>query len=230
VTAVSGSAPAPAGAVAAAVARAQLEVAQLHLDGRSRTADPAAATAWYRTAARLGDPHALNMLGRACELGWGMPADPAAAAVYYEKAAAKGDAWALFNLADLTLEGRGVPADPAKAYGFYARAAANGHAKSLNMMGLLHEDGRGVARDDARALALFRAAAEGGDCWGAFNHARRLADDGDVEGAAAWIERALELGFPSFFAAIGRRLAEHPSARLQALGRRALRLTESEAG
>jgi TPR repeat protein len=214
--------------VKAAVARAQVTYAQLRIGG----APPEEATAWFRTAARQGDARAINMLGRACELGWGMRADLKAAAKHYARAAALGDAWAMFNLADLTLNGRGVPADEGQAYALYEQAGSLGHAKALNMMGLLRETGRGAERDDALALDLFRAAAEGGDCWGAFNLARRLADDGVMDEALVWIERAIEAGFPDFWRTAAALLATHPDTRARALGRLALAraATPDEAG
>ncbi len=211
-------------AIPRAIARAQLEWAQLHLDGReAKPQDPAAAFAWYRSAARLGDERAINMLGRAYERGWGVRVDLKAAIRCYERAAALGDAWATFNLADLALSGRGRPADAAEAYGLYERAAAAGIAKAFNMMGVLRESGEGAPRDAALAKTLFRHAAEGGDCWGCFNYARRLVDDdGDAEGAETWLRRGIELGFPDFWRVVGEALAAHPAPRLAELGRAAL--------
>ncbi|HVI28708.1 tetratricopeptide repeat protein [Hansschlegelia sp.] len=208
-----------------AIARAQLEWAQIQLDGLGgKPQDPAAALAWYRSAARLGDERAINMLGRAYERGWGTRVDLQEAARCYERAAALGEPWALFNLADLTLGGRGRKADPVAAYALYERAAAAGIAKAFNMMGLLRESGEGAPRDAALAKTLFRHAAEGGDCWGCFNYARRLADDdGDIDGAEIWLRRGIELGFPDFWRVVGEALAAHPVPRLAELGRAASR-------
>ncbi|WP_353860034.1 sel1 repeat family protein [Azospirillum formosense] len=203
----------------------QLALGQQCLDRGG--AERARAVEWFRIAARSGDARAVNMLGRCHEHGWGVPADPVQAAAYYRRAAELGDAWALFNLADLHCRGLGVAADDAEAYRLYAAAARRGNVKALNMLGLFHEAGRAVAEDGAGARRLFQAAAEGGDCWGRFNHARLLLQDGRVEEALAWFARALETGFPDFYRGMAAALAGQPDPRLRALAQRAGELAES---
>ncbi|MDQ2105300.1 tetratricopeptide repeat protein [Azospirillum isscasi] len=197
----------------------QLALGQQCLDRGG--AEQARAVEWFRIAARSGDARAVNMLGRCHEHGWGVPADPVQAAVYYRRAAELGDAWAPFNLADLHCRGVGVPADDGEAYRLYADAARRGNVKALNMLGLFHEAGRAVAEDGAGARRLFQAAAEGGDCWGRFNHARLLLQDGRTEEALGWFARALETGFPDFHRGMAAALADQPDPRLRALAQRA---------
>ncbi|MBK3774781.1 sel1 repeat family protein [Azospirillum brasilense] len=184
------------------------------------------AVEWFRIASRSGDARAVNMLGRCHEHGWGVPADPVQAAAFYRRAAELGDAWALFNLADLHCRGAGVAADDAEAYRLYAASARKGNVKALNMLGLFHESGRAVAGEGGGARRLFQAAAEGGDCWGRFNHARLLLQDGRREEALAWFARALETGFPDFYRGMAAALADQPDPRLRALARRARMLAE----
>ena len=200
----------------------QLALGQACLDRGG--AEQAQAVEWFRCAARSGDARAVNMLGRCHEHGWGVPADPQMAAAYYRKAADLGDVWALFNLGDLYCRGEGVPADDDAAYRLYAAAARKGHVKALNMLGLFHECGRAVPVDGAAARAFFKAAAEGGDCWGRFNHARMLVEDGALEEALPWFRRALDTGFPDFYRSMAAALAEHPDPRVQALARHAATL------
>lgn len=185
------------------------------------------AFAWFRSAARGGDARAINMLGRCHEHGWGVPVDPVLAAAHYRKAADLGDGWALFNLADLHCRGIGVARDDDAAYRLYAASAAKGNAKALNMLGLFHESGRAVPSDEAAARALFKAAAEGGDCWGCFNHARLLLQDGAREEALRWFRLALDSGFADFHRSMAAALAPHPDPQIRALAAHAERLAES---
>lgn len=183
--------------------------------------DHAAAFDRFRAAARSGDRRAYNMLGRCCELGWGTAVDASQAAAYYRHAAGLGDAWAKFNLADLFVRGVGVERDDHRAFGLYAEAARLGHAKSLNMLGLFYEQGRCVGEDRAQAGDFYLAGARGGDCWAQFNHARLLIEDGMLECAVPWLERALSSGFPVFWRVLGAALARQADGRLRDIARRA---------
>ncbi|MGV2979377.1 tetratricopeptide repeat protein [Camelimonas sp. ID_303_24] len=196
----------------------QLALGQTALD----RGEVAAALEWFRAAARGGDARALNMVGRCLEHGWGVAASPALAADWYRRAVAMGDAWAMFNLGDLYMRGAGVARDDAAAFDLYAEAARRGNAKALNMLGLFHEDGRFAPPDLAAARALYQTAAEGGDCWGAFNLGRLLVDAGDAAAALPWFTRAIAVGFPDFWRALGAALSGHADPRLDALGRQAL--------
>lgn len=196
----------------------QLALGQAALDRDEN----AVALEWFRAAARGGDARAFNMLGRCYERGWGVVPEPATAAVWYRRAAGLGDAWAMFNLADLHARGVGVPRDDATAFDLYAEAARRGNAKALNMLGLFQEEGRGVAPDPGSARQLFQAAAQGGDCWGAFNLGRMLVDAGATGPALAWFSRALDMGFPDFWRAMGEALSGNADPRLDELGHLAL--------
>ncbi len=207
---------------------AQLALGQMCLDqggdARKQAVD------WFRSAALGGDARAINMLGRCHENGWGVPADSARAAAHYRKAADLGDAWGMFNLADLHYRGLGVGQDDGLAFDLYAQAAAKGHAKALNMIGLMLEAGRGVGQDREQARACYLAAAHGGDCWGCFNHARGLLDDGAVAAALPWLDRAIQTGFPLFFQAMGHALSTHPDHRVRSCAMRAITLSQSSGG
>lgn len=176
-------------------ARAGLPLAQLYygqvlLDGRGVAVDARAALGWFHAAAQAGLPMAMNMVGRCFDQGWGVAADPAQAEPWFRAAATRGLDWGQYNLATLLTLGRGVAEDKAQALDLFRRAAAKGHAKSSNMVGSFHEDGWTVPRNMKLAAYHFARAAEGGDFRGAFNHARMLIEQGAVDTALPWLERA----------------------------------------
>lgn len=197
----------------------QIVLGQVCLNNGGR--DREQALEWFRSAARSGDPCALNMVGRCHENGWGVSPDPKMAAAYYKKAADLGDVWALFNLADLYCRGFGVPRCDHKAYLLYTEAARKGLVKALNMLGLFHECGRAVPANAGQALDYFKASAEAGDCWGQFNYGRMLTLAGHIDAALPWFRRALDSGFSDFFRSMDVALSGHPDPRLRALARQA---------
>lgn len=179
-------------------AEAQLLAGQIHLDGQGVPRNAAEALRWFGLAAQSGHAMAMNMVGRCCEHGWGTATDKALAARWYAAAADRGLDWAMYNLATLHTLGEGVDEDRAAALRLFERAAALGHAKSINMIGSFHEDGWVVERDRAAAARHYRKAAEGGDFRGQFNHARMLADAGDVDGARHWLAQMIQTATPAF--------------------------------
>ncbi len=191
---------------------AQALLGQILLDGRGITRDEALAFTWFGIAARQGHAMARNMLGRCHEHGWGCPVDLPAAARCYRLAADQGLDWGLYNLANLLATGRGVAQDYAQAYALYRRAAEMGHAKSMNLVGrYLHEGVLGEP-DPQEALEWFRRSAEGGDFRGQFSYALRLLEQGRLDMARGWLERALEGGNLNFLRASRGRLLALPQA------------------
>jgi TPR repeat protein len=87
--------------------------------------------ALLKDLASRGVPYAQYELGRACEIGEGVPRDPAAAAQWYRKAAEAGNADAQYNLAMMLDAGDGVPQDPAEARKWFAKAAATVPARPV---------------------------------------------------------------------------------------------------
>lgn len=185
-------------AAEAGVAEAQAVYAQMLLDGRDLPADPPAAFRWFATAARAGHLVAINMVGRCYDLGWGTSVDKALAAEWYLAAAQRGLDWGMYNYGTLLALGHGVPQDRALALAWFGRAADLGNAKATNFVGSFHEDGWVVPRDMKEAARCYRIAAEGGDFRGQFNHARMLANAGNVADALPWLERAAAGGNPRF--------------------------------
>ena len=179
-------------------AEAQLLTGQIYLDGNGVARDTAEALRWFGLAAKAGNPMAMNMIGRCCEHGWGTVIDKALAAQWYRSAADRGLAWGMYNLATLYTLGEGVSEDKAEALNLFERAAALEHAKSINMIGSFYEDGWVAERNLVTAASHYRKAAEGGDFRGQFNHARMLAEAGDLDHARHWLSKMTETATPAF--------------------------------
>lgn len=179
---------------AAGVAEAQAVWGQMLLDeGRAREG-----FGWFVRAARAGHLLALNMVGRCYDLGWGVAIDKARAAECFRIAAGRGLDWGMYNYATALALGEGVAEDKPAALDWFEKAAALGNAKAINHVGSFHEDGWVVAKDIDRAANCYREAAEGGDFRGQFNHARMLAEAGEIEAARGWIARAAATATPAF--------------------------------
>jgi TPR repeat protein len=198
---------------------AQALLGQILLDGSGIERDPALAVTWFNIAAAGGHVMALNMLGRCHEHGWGCLANPVMAAGFYRQADDAGLDWGMYNLGNLLATGRGVVEDQSAALACYRRAADMGHAKSMNLLGRYLEAGTACEQDLAAAYDWYRQSAEGGDFRGQFSHAAVLADQGRVEDAIWWFEKALISGNLNFLRVSRKTLmhAAHPEIRALAL-------------
>jgi len=115
----------------------------------SLTADPAEASAAYRTyrqLARKGCPDGWFGLGRARQYGYGAKPNHAKAEKYYHRAAELGHAESQEALGYLYEKGLGLPKNYAKAHKWYARAALQADATACNNLGFLYYNGKGVHR------------------------------------------------------------------------------------
>ncbi len=200
----------------AGLPEAQVYYGQILLDGRGVEPDPEGAVRWFRKAADAGDLMALNMLGRCHENGWGVDVDRAQATALYRRAAEGGLDWGMYNYASALGLGAGADKDEAAAFHWFSKAAALGHAKSINFVGAFHEEGRLAPLDMDKAKACYRTAAEAGDFRGQFNLARRLASEGRIDEALAWIGRARAGAPPAFLRIMRSYLAASVSHRLRA--------------
>jgi len=178
----------------AGVAEAQAIHGQMLLD----TGDARAAFAWFNKAAAQGHLMALNMVGRCYDLGWGTPVNKSRAAECFRIAATRGLDWGMYNYATALALGDGVPEDKPAALDWFEKAAAMGNAKAVNYIGSFHEDGWVVPCDRVKAADCYAQAAEGGDFRGQFNHARMLAESGDLKGARDWLIRCGETATEAF--------------------------------
>ncbi|MGQ2929754.1 MAG: tetratricopeptide repeat protein [Sphingopyxis sp.] len=217
-------------AAEAGFADAQALYGQMLLDGSGIAQDQRAAIGWFHKAAEQGHAMAINMIGRCYDLGWGVAIDKARAAEWFRIAADKGLDWGLYNYATLLALGQGVAEDKPAALALFRKAAAMGNAKAINFVGSFYEDGWVVDRDMAVAAYHYRRAAEGGDFRGRFNHARMLADNGDVDGALVWLARVGETATPAFMSKAGAWLAASDDERLRSEGVVALNGHNSKVG
>jgi len=194
---------------------AQTIWAQALLDGTGLPANPAQARIWFAIAASAGYPPALNMQGRCLERGWGGLVDLPAAATAYQAAWAKGEVWGAYNLANMALRGRGIPQDRPRAWSLFHAAAQLGHAKSMNLVARFLEEGWDRPIDRPTAAQWYRRSAEAGDYRGMHNLAVLLAEQGQLEDALHWWNRALPDATPDIIAAMHAILPEipHPAAK-----------------
>ncbi|PTT27664.1 tetratricopeptide repeat protein [Pseudomonas sp. HMWF021] len=202
------------------IVEAQALLGQILLDGRGIAQDAPLALRWFGIAAGQGHLMARNMLGRCHEHGWGCVADAAVAARHYRIAAQNGLDWAMYNLANLHATGRGQAEDPLQALDLYRRAAEAGHAKSMNLLGRYLEEGRVCPRDLTAAHDWYRRSAEGGDFRGQFSHAAVLADEGRVDEAVVWLEKALAGGNQNFLRVASQTLFSVADCRIQGMASR----------
>lgn len=180
------------------VVDAQALLGQILLDGRGIERDAALALKWFAIAASRGHAMAHNMLGRCYEHGWGCEASAERAAGHYLHAARAGLDWGLYNLANLWGTGRGLALDHARAFACYLQAATMGHAKSMNLVGRYLEQGLVMAADLPAPKVWYKRSAQAGDFRGQFSHAAMLAEEGDIDTAVMWLQRALEGGNTNF--------------------------------
>jgi len=197
-------------AAAAGMADAQAALGQMLLDGNGVARDERAALGWFTRAAAQHHLMALNMVGRCYDLGWGTAMNKVRAAECYRIAAERRMGEAMYNYATLLALGDGVAEDKAAALCWLERAEALGFAKAANFVGSFAEDGWAGPRDMQKAADRYARAAAGGDFRGCFNHARMLADAGDVEGAVHWIGEAARLGHDRFRGQVRDWLARAP--------------------
>jgi len=194
---------------------AQIGWAHMLLEGHGVARNPDAALRWFQLAARSGSAEAINMVGRCHELGWGTARNSRMAAHCYRTAGEEGHAWANFNLAMLMLAGEGVPYDRREALALLVRSARRGNAKAMNTIGQACEEGwRGRVKPMAARRWYLRAARRG--CFrGAFNTARHLMADGDLDRTTGWLRRSIAVAPEAFCEEIGAYLAGHSEPRLR---------------
>ncbi|SEO73634.1 tetratricopeptide repeat protein [Pseudomonas sp. ok266] len=206
---------------------AQALLGQILLDGLGIAQDQTLALRWFGIAAGRGHLMARNMLGRCHEHGWGIAADASVAAQHYRIAANAGLDWAMYNLANLLATGRGVAVDHLQALALYRRAAELGHAKSMNLLGRYLEEGLVCPADPVAARDWYRRSADGGDFRGQFSFAAVLADEGRIDEAVDWLEKALAGGNLNFLRVASQTLSGATDPRIQGMAAQfALRCTD----
>lgn len=119
--------------------------------------------ATLKRQAPAGIPPAQNSLGRAYDLGQGVPQDYAQAASWYRGAAEQGIAAAQYRLAVLYAKGKGVPQDYKEAVHWTQKAAQQDYAPAEYSLGFSYHVGEGSPRDYAKAVFWYRKPGEQGN-------------------------------------------------------------------
>lgn len=199
--------------------RVQVTWGHMLLTGHGTKSDPEAALRWFKHAAYAGDADGANMAGRCYELGLGAPVDMEKAAGWYKIAADAGDPWACFNLACLLLKGEGVAPDLEGAMALLVRSSRQGNPKSMNLIGRCLEEGWRGRVDPAAARRWYLRAARRGCFRGQYHTARFLLGDGDIDGAATWLEKSIRSAPADFCSDIAGLLEGHANPRIRDLVR-----------
>ncbi len=181
-------------------AQLQLLLGQLLINGVGALRDPHEALRWFRAAARARVPMAMNMVGRCHEYGLGTNVDYALAARWYHRAATFECDWALYNYAQMLAHGRGVPQDRAAAFIWFKLAASRGHARAMHFLGQYYEYGWETPMDRPTAFAWYRKSAEGGDFRGQCSYASVFSQQGRMDEALLWLQRAAATATPAYLA------------------------------
>ncbi len=100
----------------------------------------------YRASERE-DAHALFMLAKIVQNGWGVVADAKGAAELYAAAVIKNHPLACINLGAMRLRGEGIGEDKRAALALFDKAADDGYAIALYNYGLILVRDRGPFRD-----------------------------------------------------------------------------------
>lgn len=109
--------------------------------------------------AHAGDPEACFELGRAYELGLGVPALEKEAAIWLKRAADYGVSDALIRMGCLYLAGQGTDRNPGEAFRLFTRAADLGDVRGTYRQGLCYLGGHGVMKDPVHAIECLKTAA-----------------------------------------------------------------------
>lgn len=106
-----------------------------------------------------GDYDACFELGRAYELGLGVPALEKEAAIWLRRAAEQDVLDALIRMGHLYLLGQGADRDPDQAFAYFTRAAELGDIRGIYHRGLCYLEGHGVMKDPIHAVECLKTAA-----------------------------------------------------------------------
>ena len=109
--------------------------------------------------AHAGDHDACFELGRAYELGLGVPALEKEAAIWLMRAAERDVSDALIRMGCLHLAGKGTDRNPEEAFRLFTRAADLGDVRGVYRRGLCYLHGHGVMKDPVHAIECLKTAA-----------------------------------------------------------------------
>jgi hypothetical protein len=137
---------------------------------------PLEEVAQLKAKAEEGNLDAQVSLGRAYELGNGVPKSDQQAVKWYRAAAEQGNANAQNSLGLMYRSGRGVSSDKVEAVGWYRRAARQKDASAMFNLGTAYYNGDGVSIDDVASFAWFLLAQDFGSL-PAVDAVKRMTDE-----------------------------------------------------
>ncbi len=141
---------------------AQLQLANLYVQGNGVTQDYTAAAQWFTASADRGNATAQYSLAVLNERGLGVPQDTDTAAAWYERAARQQHPNAQYALGIAFLEGRGKSQDYRQAAVWLERAALQNVADAQYAYAVILEDGLIGPPDNTRAYEWYQAAIANG--------------------------------------------------------------------
>ena len=168
-----------------------------------------------QVAAAKGDPVAEQELGRAYQLGEGLPVDYARALDWYRKSAAQGNARAMHNLGLMYHMGKGVPADQKQAANWLLQAAGKDLPAAELAVGTAYQSGSiGLTKDDTEAVKWLTKAAShteapnyaapAANLLGViYDSGKAAAVGADKEKAVAWYKKAADFNYAKAEANLG---------------------------
>lgn len=123
---------------------------------------PAAAAAYFRSAAEQYFPRAMQKLGMMYREGSGVEKDLRQASRWFYLCTRQGNAQCAFFAGVMLEDGEGIAPDPQAAVRLYQYASEQGHTGAMNRLALMYLDGTGVPADVQLGLQLLKQAAKQG--------------------------------------------------------------------
>ena len=176
-------------------ANAMGHLGNMYAQGIHVSADNQTALNYFRRGVEKGNALAQNGLGFMSMYGMGVPQSYDEAFKSFSKAAEQGNQEARFNLGALHVGGYGVAKDYAKAIYFFTLAANRGHMLALYNLAMMHHNGFGTPRSCPNAVQFIKSVCERGEWAAQLQHAHKLYQGGDPDGALLVYLELAELGF-----------------------------------
>lgn len=181
-------------------AKAIYNVGALYARGEGVEEDDLTALEWFKKAAEMDYPDALNTIGNAYSFGnYGLQIDYGASFSYYLRSAQLGNAKGMFTIGNMYDRGVGVAENKELAVQWYQKASMLGNGSATYNLASKYLNGEVVQEDPIFAGKLFERAAELGAVSGMLEtghayHYGRYGIAVDYAVAAQWYQKGAEKG------------------------------------
>ena len=181
-------------------AKAIYNVGALYARGEGVEEYDLTAMEWFKKAAEMDYPDALNTIGNAYSFGnYGLQIDYGTSFSYYLRSAHLGNAKGMFTVGNMYDRGLGVAENKELAVQWYQKASMLGNGSATYNLALKYLNGEVVQEDPIFAGKLFERAAELGAVSGmlATGHAYHYGRYGmavDYAVAAQWYQKGVDQG------------------------------------